>query len=66
MQVWKRDMLAQLEAVAAKEGEAKRSRLMSERQQELDGWATRRREQLERLIEVSDPPEDLQVGRAKS
>ena len=53
MQVWKRDMLAQLEAVAAKEGEAKRARLESERQEELDSWAARRREQLERLIEVT-------------
>ena len=52
-QVWKRDMLEQLEAVAAEEGEAKRLRLASERQRELDDWAKRRREQLERLIEVT-------------
>ncbi|CAM9562631.1 unnamed protein product, partial [Laminaria digitata] len=50
--VWKRDMLAQLEAVAAEEGEAKRLRLASEQQDELDDWGTRRREQLERLIEI--------------
>ena len=46
-------MLEQLEAVAAEEGEAKRLRLASERQRELDDWAKRRREQLERLIEVT-------------
>ena len=59
-------MLAQLEVVAAEEGEAKRLRLASEQQQELDGWAMRRREQLERLIEVSDPPEGFQAGRTRT
>ena len=52
MQVWKRDMLEQLEAVAVAEREAKEARVDQERQQELEGWRERRREQLERLIEV--------------
>lgn len=51
-QVWKRDMLEQLEAVAASERKAKEDRVNAERQAELEGWRERRREQLERLIEV--------------
>lgn len=51
-QVWKRDMLAQLEAVAVAEREAQETRVNEERQQELEAWRERRREQLERLIEV--------------
>ncbi|CBJ48893.1 conserved unknown protein [Ectocarpus siliculosus] len=50
--VWKRDMLAQLEAVATSERDAKEKRLNAERQAELEAWRERRREQLERLIEV--------------
>lgn len=45
-------MLEQLEAVAASEREAKEERLNVERQAELEAWRERRREQLERLIEV--------------
>lgn len=51
-QVWKRDMLEQLEAVAASERKAKEDRVNAGRQVELEAWRRRRREQLERLIEV--------------
>lgn len=54
-QVWKRDMLEQLEAVAVAEREAKEARAEQERQKELEAWRERRREQLERLIEVRFP-----------
>ncbi|CAM9924181.1 unnamed protein product [Pylaiella littoralis] len=50
--VWKRDMLEQLEAVADSERKAKEDRANTQRQVELEAWRERRREQLERLIEV--------------
>ncbi|CAN0017427.1 unnamed protein product [Scytosiphon promiscuus] len=50
--VWKRDMLEQLEAVAASERKAREERDSAERQAELDTWRERRREQLEKLIEI--------------
>lgn len=48
-------MLEQLEAVAVGEREAKEARAEQERQKELEAWRERRREQLERLIEVRFP-----------
>ncbi|CAM9351800.1 unnamed protein product, partial [Hapterophycus canaliculatus] len=50
--VWKRDMLQQLEAVAASERKAREERDGAERQAELEAWRERRREQLEKLIEI--------------
>lgn len=46
-------MLEQLKSVAANEGKERDARLEEERRKELDSWRERRREQLERLIEVS-------------
>lgn len=45
-------MLEQLEAVADSERKAKEDRANTQRQVELEAWRERRREQLERLIEV--------------
>lgn len=45
-------MLEQLEAVAASERKAREERDNTESQAELDAWRERRREQLEKLIEV--------------
>ncbi|CAM9549808.1 unnamed protein product, partial [Ascophyllum nodosum] len=54
--IWKRDMLEQLEAVAEREGKARDRReeeqRIAEGLVELEAWRSRRREQLERLIEI--------------
>ena len=56
VKIWKRDMLEQLEAVAEREGKARDRReeeqRIAEGLVELEAWRSRRREQLERLIEV--------------
>lgn len=52
IKIWKRDMLEQLEEVAANEREMKATRDLEEKRRDLEDWRARRREQLERLIEV--------------
>lgn len=54
-------MLEQLEAVAASERKAKEDRVNAERQVELAAWRERRREQLEKLIEVQTVQQYLLV-----